>query len=283
MSGGASIAVNAAAEDALPLLPDGSVNLTFTSPPYFNARSYASYGSYGEYLDSMERVFREVHRATEDGRFLVVNTSPVITPRASRAGKSVRLPIPFDLHARLDAIGWEFYDDIIWEKPEGSAANRVGGFERCRKPLMYRPNCVTEYVMVYRKRCGRLVDWNMRRYGADATRESLVNGGFERSNVWRISPASDRAHPAVFPMDLARRVVSLWSYKGDAILDPFAGTGTTGRAAAELGRRFVMVERDAGYFARMRELMADGDLFGGGARFVSLDDARAALRGFHFF
>ena len=99
----------------------------------------------------MGEVFKETHRITKEGRFLIVNTSPVIVPRISRAHSSKRYPIPFDLHAILVKEGWEFIDDIIWEKPEYSVKNRVGGFQQHRKPLGYKPNTITEYLMVYRK------------------------------------------------------------------------------------------------------------------------------------
>lgn len=256
-----SFAVNASAEEVLPTLPNECVHLTFTSPPYYNARDYVSYNSYKAYLNVMESIFYDVYRVTAEGRFLVVNTSPIIEPRIDRAHKSRRLPIPFDLHSRLDAMGWEFYDDIIWVKPDGSVPNRVGGFDLHRKPLMYRPNCVTEYLMVYRKKTSRLVDWNIKQYSRDETEESLVVEDYERTNVWHICPASDAVHPAVFPDELTRRVISLYSYIGDVVLDPFAGSGTTGRAADRLGRRFIMAEQNATYFARMKELMCGKSLF----------------------
>ncbi|MGI8495595.1 MAG: hypothetical protein ACR2L1_09835 [Pyrinomonadaceae bacterium] len=68
------------------------------------------------------------------------------------------------MHHYLVEMGWEFIDDIIWLKPEYSVKNRVGGFHQHRKPLSYKPNSVTEYLMVYRKETTRLLDWNMRSY-----------------------------------------------------------------------------------------------------------------------
>ena len=96
-------------EDALTALREmqsESVHLTLTSPPYYNARDYAQYPNYRTYLLRLRDVFQEVHRLTKPGRFLVVNTSSVITPRDCRQAQSVRHPIPFDLHALLDANGW---------------------------------------------------------------------------------------------------------------------------------------------------------------------------------
>ena len=138
-----------------------SFHLTFTSPPYYNARDYSFYSSYQEYLDFLRQVFKETHRLTKNGRFLIVNTSPVIVPRISRSHSSKRYPIPFDIHCFLRQDGWEFVDDIVWQKPEYCVKNRIGGFQQHRKPLAYKPNSVTEYLMVYRKKSNDLIDWNI--------------------------------------------------------------------------------------------------------------------------
>ncbi|MCS6923210.1 MAG: HEAT repeat domain-containing protein, partial [Fimbriimonadales bacterium] len=126
--------------DALRHIPDESIHLTFTSPPYYNARDYTLYHSYEEYLQFLTRVFREVHRITKEGRFFVLNTSPVLIPRMSRQHASKRYAIPFDIHPRIIELGFEFIDDIIWAKPAPSARNRNGGFYQHRKPLGYKAN-----------------------------------------------------------------------------------------------------------------------------------------------
>ncbi len=159
-----NVVVNADVLEALKNVPDESIHLTFTSPPYYNARDYSIYPSYEAYLEFLAEVFKETHRITKEGRFLIVNTSPIIIPRVSRAHSSKRYPIPFDLHFYLMKMGWDFIDDIIWLKPEYSVKNRVGGFHQHRKPLGYKPNSITEYLMVYRKETLRLLDWNIRSY-----------------------------------------------------------------------------------------------------------------------
>ncbi|HGP7166447.1 TPA: DNA methyltransferase, partial [Neisseria meningitidis] len=179
----------------------------------------------------LQEVFKEIHRITKEGRFLIVNTSPVIVPRISRAHSSKRYPIPFDLHHRLIQIGWEFIDDIVWMKPEYSVKNRIGGFQQHRKPLAYKPNSVTEYLMVYRKQTDRLLDWNMNQYDKQTIEESKVADGFETTNVWQIHPKSDKVHSAIFPADLCKRIVEYYSFKDDLVFDPFGGSGTLGRVA----------------------------------------------------
>lgn len=256
-----NVVVNADVSDVLKLLPKESIHLTFTSPPYYNARDYSIYQSYDEYLEFLENVFFEIERVTKEGRFLIVNTSPIIIPRISRQHSSKRYPIPFDLHARLVNIGWEFIDDIVWEKPEFSVKNRIGGFQQHRKPLGYKPNAVTEYLMVYRKKTDKLLDWNIHQYSDEVVEESKVNGYFETTNIWKISPKSDKIHSAVFPMELCKRVIQYYSYKGDLVFDPFAGSGTLQRTARAMDRYAFSTEKEKRYFDYMKDLEKGNTFF----------------------
>lgn len=247
-----NLVIHGEAKEELSKLPEGCVHLTFTSPPYYNAKDYSVYPSYEAYLDQMTEIFKEVMRVTKEGRYFVLNTSPVIVPRISRAHSSKRYPIPFDLHARLTAMGWEFIDDIIWEKPESSVKNRVSQFRQHGKPLAYKPNIVTEYIMVYRKPTDKLVDWNIKQYTdrqvVDWSRVDLELYPDISSNVWHISPTSNKKHSAVFPTELCNRIIELYSYYGDVVLDPFAGSGTLGYTADWRGRKFLMIEQNKEYF-----------------------------------
>jgi len=255
-----NIAVNGDVIDVLRMLPDNVVDLTFTSPPYYNAKNYSKYKSYEAYLDFLVEVFKEVHRITKEGRFFVLNTSPVIIPRVGRKYKSRRYAIPFDIHSRLVEVGWEFIDDIIWIKPSGSAKNRIGGFLQHRKPLTYKPNPVVEYIMVYRKRTTKLIDWNIRQYDEETIEKSKVRGEVDRTNVWYINPDSDPLHEAVFPEELCQKVIKYYSFVGDLILDPFAGRGTLGKVALDMQRKFFLVEKNEKYFSYMREFVTKEQL-----------------------
>ncbi len=243
-------------ELTLRALPSASVDLVFTSPPYFNARpDYGDFVDYDAYLAKMRVVLRECGRLLAEGRFLVINTAPVLLRRASRSQSSRRLAVPFDLHRILGEEGFDFVDDIIWEKPEGAgwATGRGRRFAADRAPLQYKAVPVTEYVLVYRSHTDRLIDWNIRsHHDPDAVDRSRIDDDYERTNVWRIPPASRRDHPAVFPRALAERVIRYWSFEDDVVLDPFAGVGTVGIAAAGLRRRFVLSEVDPVYVATMR-------------------------------
>ncbi len=253
--------VNADVLEVLRYVPDESVHLTFTSPPYYNARDYTLYQSYEGYLQFLVEVFREVHRITKEGRFFVLNTSPILIPRMSRQHSSTRYLIPFDIHPLITQIGFEFIDDIIWVKPEPSAKNRNGGFFQHRKPLAYKTNSVVEYVIVYRKQTDRLIDWNIRQYDEETIEASRVVGDYEKTNLWRIAPSADPVHPAVFPVELASRVIQLYSYRGDLVFDPFAGRGTVGISASQLGRYYFLTEKDATYAEYAKRLLSEGNLF----------------------
>ena len=255
-----NVIVHADVQDALKLIPDESIHLTFTSPPYYNARDYTIYQSYKAYLDFLTAVFKETHRVTKEGRFFVLNTSPVIVPRISRSHSSKRYAIPYDIHPRLTEIGWEFIDDIVWVKPMSAVKNRNEGFFRHRRPLSYKANVVTESVMVYRKKTDRLLDWNIRQYSDEIIAQSKVLGEYEKTNVWKIAPSADKVHPAVFPIELAASIIQFYSFKGDLVFDPFGGSGTVGEAALVFERHFLLCEKVAEYVERAMQRL-DATLF----------------------
>ena len=256
-----NVVVNGDVLEALRIVPDESIHLTFTSPPYYNARDYSIYQSYNEYLEFLRDVFEVVHRITKDGRFFILNTSPIIIPRVSRQHSSKRYPIPFDIHPFLIEMGWEFIDDIVWVKPEASAKDRNSGFRQHRKPLAYKPTAVTEYLMVYRKKTHKLIDWNIRQYDYNTVQESKVLGEVDKTNTWNIDPTFDKTHTAVFPLELCLRVLKYYSFKHDLVFDPFGGSGTFSKAAQSLDRFFFSTEIYQKYFERIKENLGQSGFF----------------------
>ena len=230
--------------ETLKELPDNSIQLAFTSPPYYNAREYSDYKSYADYLEKMKKIFIACNRVIEEGRFFIVNVSPVITKRAGCEFESIRYPIHYDFHKILTEAGFYFIDEIIWIKPEPSVPDRVSGYKQTRKPLSYKPNCITESIMVYRKNCNFLLDKNMKNY---TEYEKYENEEIDTSNCWFIAPKYDKNHPAVFPEELCRRILKYYSFEGDTVLDPFAGSGTLGRVAKKMNRVPVMCEINNDY------------------------------------
>ncbi len=240
------------AADVLSDYPINSIQLIFTSPPYFNAKPECHESEeYSDYLNMLRNVFTMCHDILSEGRFLVVNTSPVLVRRPNRNASSRRIPITFDLHRVLDEIGYEFIDDIIWQKPEGAGWNLGRGrrFAADRQPLQYKPVTITENIVVYRKRTEKLLDWNIRHHpDQNEIKASLISDDYEKTNIWKIHPGNHKEHPAVFPDALAERVIKYYSFRGDMVLDPFSGTGTVGRVSGKLGRRFMLVENSQSYF-----------------------------------
>lgn len=246
-------------------LPEQSIDMIFTSPPYYNARKqYSEYGTYEDYLTLIRKVVKECHRVLMDGKFFIINSSHVLVPRTSRNESSSRIAVPFDIHRIFLEEGFEFVDDIIWQKPEGAgwASGRGRRFSADRNPMQYKAVPVTEYVMVYRKKSPVLIDYFIRNH-PDQTiiQESKIADGYEKTNVWYISPARDKRHPAIFPKELAEKVITYYSFKNDVVLDPFGGIGTTAKAAAELGRRFVLIECSDEYMEAARADISDMNTF----------------------
>src|SRR5205823_14654136 len=111
-----------------------------------------------------------------------------------------------------------------------------------------------QYVLVYRKRTDQLIDWHIRNHpNREIIEASKVNDDYERTNVWRIQPATNSKHPAAFPLELALKVITYYSFKGDVVMDPFAGSGTVGAAASRLGRRFVLFDINPDYIKLIRD------------------------------
>ena len=237
--------------------PLESVDLVFTSPPYYNARpEYSDFITYEEYLLKMRKIIQQCHRVLNEGRFFVLNISPVLLRRASRSESSKRIAVPFDFHRLFIKEGFEFVDDIIWAKPEGAgwATGRGRRFAADRNPLQYKPVPVTEYVLVYRKKTDKLIDWHIRKHpDKEIVKESKIQDGYQVTNIWNIHPAHNKKHPAVFPLELAEKVITYYSFINDVVLDPFAGIGTVGKAACNTGRRFVLFEISLEYVQIIKE------------------------------
>jgi len=237
-------------------IPDGSVDLVFTSPPYFNAREYSTFDSYEYYLDFIGNFMLQTFRVLSEDGFFVFNTSPILVKRKSRNAESSRLPIPFDAFNLAQNSGFKYIDDIIWEKPDG-ASNRAIKFAHHRRPMAYKPFTITEYLFVFRKKDAPLIDKGIRKHSDETIQQSLITGKYERTNIWRLSPVRVKGHPAPFPVLLSDRVIQYYSYCGDSVLDPFMGSGSTGISCRNLNRNFIGIELDPEYFkiaeARIKE------------------------------
>lgn len=240
-----------------------TIDLVITSPPYFNAKpECVEYTTYEEYLALLSDVFTQCHRLLREGRFMVVNASPVLVRRAKRSQSSRRIPVPFHINSIMEKVGFDFIDDIIWVKPSGAGWNTGRGrrFAADRNPLQYKPVPVTEYFLVYRRRTSKLIDWNIRNHpDQDAVKASKITDGYEITNVWYSAPSHHPNHPATFPESIIKKLIKYYSFKGDMILDPFAGIGTVGKAAIAEARDYFLVDNNEEYYKIMvAELLSEG-------------------------
>lgn len=231
-------------EFTLNKISEKSVKLIFTSPPYYNAKEYSSYKSYNSYLDKMKNILSSCYRVLEDGRFIIINVSPVISKRPGREFESIRYPIHFDFHRILSELEFEFIDEIIWLKPEYSVPNRNGGYMQTQMPLSYKPNCVTESIMVYRKKASFLLDKNIK---AHKEYKPTFENNFDKTNCWLINPRSSKNHPAVFPEELCKKILHYYSFPNELVLDPFGGSGTFGDVAKDMNRIPLLCEQKNEY------------------------------------
>jgi len=191
----------------------------------------------------MKKIFEQCFRVLKESRMCIVNISPVLIEREKRSEQSYRIPLPFYYVPMMEEIGFEFLEDIIWKKPDGAVPNRNGGFNVHRKPVAYKPNIVTEYILVFKKKAPFLIDKVLRN-------DSLVEGDYERTNVWEINPETNSWHPAPFPGELVGKCIRYYSYENETVLDPFMGSGTTAKVCIRLNRNFIGAEMKVEYFEK---------------------------------
>lgn len=231
----------------VPVLKDESVALTFTSPPYWNFIDYAGNegvgyeSSYRDYLNSLGKLFRAIARKTMPGGRLIINASNMKS-RKSVEGKSFVYPIVPDIIDRAQRAGFTFFDEIIWVKGGANAGALKGRVLFGSYPYPPTPKILDstfENIIVFTKSGKREKVCKEVKGRSQLTKDEwrLFTKG-----VWEIPPDRDPDHPATFPMEIAERVVRMYSFAGDVVLDPFAGSGTTLIAADKHDRRGIGFE-----------------------------------------
>ena len=234
----------------LSAVPDQSIALVVTSPPYFAGKEYeATLGaghvpaSYVEYLTMLRDVFAECWRVLEPGGRIAVNVANLgRKPYRSLAGDVVTI--------LQDDLGFLLRGEIVWIKGAGlNSSCAWGSYGSASNPVL---RDVTERIIVASKgRFGRALTKPQREAQGLPFEDTIAPEEFRELTIdtWRFAPDSARrvGHPAPFPVELPRRCIELFTFKGDTVLDPFGGVGTVAVAAIRTGRHFVCVDADPGY------------------------------------
>ncbi|MBO8141826.1 MAG: site-specific DNA-methyltransferase [Firmicutes bacterium] len=229
-------------------VPDESVALAFTSPPYNAGKEYDENLDLGEYLDLITRVGAEVYRVLKPGGRYVINVANL--------GRKPYIPLHAYFYARHMAIGFLPAGEVIWQKGRGMSGSCAWGSWMSAKAPRLRD--IHEYLLVFAKETFARPEPGT----SDISRDEFLASTL---SVWEIPPESARkvGHPAPFPVQLATRVIRLYSYVGDVVLDPFNGSGSTCLAAAQTGRHYVGYDIVEDYCRLAQTRLAQ--LAGGGA------------------
>lgn len=264
-------------------LPDESIHLSVTSPPYWTLKKYndhpdqlGDWADYEGFLDELDRVWTQVFRALVPGGRLVVVVGDVCLSRRKNKGRHQVVPLHADIAVHARRIGFDYLTPIYWQKIANASyeVERGSGGGFLGKP--FEPNAVikndTEYILFFRKPGGYRKPTEDQRIRSKMTK---AEHALWFRSIWTDVPgASTREHPAPFPLSLANRLVRMFSFVDDTVLDPFAGTGTTMVAAMKADRNSIGVEIDPAYLmqaeTRVRGEADQIKLFGTSPQLVTL-------------
>ncbi|NNJ46723.1 MAG: site-specific DNA-methyltransferase [Acidimicrobiia bacterium] len=231
--------------ESMDQLPDNCVSLMVTSPPYNVGKDYDEDLSLEEYIGLLSRVLAETYRVLEPGGRVAVNVANL--------GRKPYLSLNHIVASILDEAGFLLRGEIIWQKAKAAGGSTAWGSWKSAKNPTLRD--IHEYVVV-----GCKEQYARQRRGADTiSKQDFLDATM---SIWQIAPESARrvGHPAPFPVELPRRLIELYSFEGDLVLDPFMGAGSTAIAAAQAGRHYVGFETSDEYIAlaeaRIAEAMA---------------------------
>ena len=236
-----------------------SVGLVITSPPYFAGKAYelepgsdGTPSSFGEYLDLLREVFAECARVLEPGGRLCVNVANL----GRRPYRSLSTDVLRILEVELGLLP---RGEIIWLKAEGAGGSCAWGSYRSAANPVLR-DLSERIIVVSKDRFDRCLSPKQREAAGLPHANSISKENFMAAtlDVWKIPPESATrvGHPAPFPVELPRRLIELYSYVGDLVLDPFMGAGSTALAAARTGRHFLGFDTEERYVELARNHLA---------------------------
>jgi len=228
-------------------IPDNSIGLAVTSPPYNVGKQYDDDLSLNAYLDLIRAVGKEVYRVLRPGGRYAVNVANL--------GRKPYIPLTaffYQIHLEL---GFLPMGEVIWQKGKGASNSTAwGSWMNAKSP---RLRDIHEYILVFAKQSFSRPD----KGESDIGRDEFMAGTL---SVWEIAPESAKrvGHPAPYPVGLVKRVVRLFSYQGDVVLDPFMGSGTTAVAAVQTKRYYVGYEINSNYIELAEERVNSARLNG---------------------
>lgn len=251
-------------------LAENSIHLVVTSPPYWTLKRYnegddqlGHITDYDAFIDSLDEVWKHCYRALVPGGRLVINVGDVCLSRRKNNGRHTVVPLHATIQEHCKQIGFDNLAPIIWHKIANANYEVSGGGGFLGKP--YEPNAVIkndiEFILMQRKPGG---------YRSPSKTERLLSViSAENYQLWfrqiwsDLKGTSTAKHPAPYSVDFAERLVRMFSFVGDTVLDPFMGTGSTNLACARWGRNSIGIEVDPKYFemARARIAAHGADLF----------------------
>ena len=207
-------------------IPNNSLHLMITSPPYNVSKEYDDNLSLQEYLQLLRKVFTETYRVLVNGGRACINIANV--------GRKPYIPLSDYLSQIMREIGFHMRGEIIWNKGAGAGISMAwGSWQSASNPVL---RDVHEYILVFSKGS----------FKREAKENTITKESFMEwtKSVWVMNPESARKamHPAPFPVELPYRLIQLYSFKDDVILDPFMGSGTTGIAAIKSERKYIGYE-----------------------------------------
>lgn len=238
-------------------LDQESIHLVLTSPPYWNLKQYnerdgqlGAESDYEKFISELNRIWITCYKALVPGGRLICVVGDVCLSRRKNKGRHTVVPLHASIQEQCRQIGFDNLAPIIWHKISNASleVDGPGGF--LGKP--FEPNAVIkndiEFILMERKPGGYRKPSQMERIFSaisDANHKAWFN------QIWTgLTGASTRNHPAPFPFELATRLIRMFSFVGDTVLDPFSGSGTTAIAAWSTGRNSLSVEIDEDYFDR---------------------------------
>jgi DNA modification methylase len=234
---------------------DQTIDLVVTSPPYWHIKDYGAAGQIGygqtlhRYLEDLYRVWAECHRALAPGSRLCINVGDQFA-RAAVYGRYRVIPIHAETIAQCERIGFDFLGSVIWQKR--TTVNTTGG-ANVMGSYPFPPNGVVEidyeFIHIFKKP-GK--PRKVAREVKEASRLSKAEWKEYFAGHWRFGGARQVGHEARFPDELPRRLIRMFTFAGDTVLDPFLGSGTTARVAVDLGRNAVGYEINPVYLRQMR-------------------------------